>query len=57
MSLFCKHKYEIIKEIRMYDYNDLKKFTIEEVKKYSVPIYRKLILRCEKCGKIKQEKI
>lgn len=45
MSLFCKHKYKILKVVRI--------FYISEDK----PRYLKLILQCENCGKIKIIKI
>ena len=47
-SLFCKHEFELIKEVAVYDeyrfYND-------------IPLYHKLVSRCKKCGYIKIDKI
>lgn len=48
-SLFCKHEFELIREVAVYDedrfYNN------------NIPSYHKLVSRCKKCGYIKIDKI
>ena len=46
MGLFCKHNYNVIKQIAVYD---------GYIK--DMPIYHKLVLCCKKCGKVKTKKI
>ena len=56
MSLFCKHKYKIIKQIDVYD-SDFHYWLKTGSTANSLPIYHKYVLQCEKCGKIKTKKV
>lgn len=47
MCLFCRHKYKIIQKVAFYSSD----------KQNELPRYHKLVLECQKCGKIKIKKI
>lgn len=57
MSLFCKHTYKIIEKIDVYEDGFTYYFGTNELKNTSLPVYRKFVLQCEKCGKIKTTRV
>lgn len=63
MRLFCKHKYKIIDKIKVYDkevrfyYDSNQKRMISSEVIPKIPIYHLYVLQCEKCGKIKKNKV
>lgn len=57
MCVFCKHKYIIIQKVDVYE-DGFSHFLRTGKKEIDyLPIYQKIVLQCEKCGKIKVKKV
>jgi hypothetical protein len=57
MCLFCRHKYKIIKQIDVYEDGFWHYVRTGKKETDYLPIYHKIVLQCEKCGKIKVKKV
>ena len=57
MCLFCKHKYRIIEKIDVYDNDEESYYLKTGIKVKPLILFRKLVLQCEKCGKIKTKRV
>ena len=57
MCLFCRHKYKIIKQIDVYEDGFWRYVRTGKKETDYLPIYYKIVLQCEKCGKIKVKKV
>ena len=57
MCLFCKHKYKIIEKIDVYDNDEESYYLKTGIKIKPLILFRKLVLQCDKCGKIKTKRV